>query len=177
MKYPLIESLNTIRMEADQTAQRIMESVQNHPKCSLIVETADSILGSLAAQLRAGKKFSPAEIEEYAQLYASLSLLAQEDIRHGYNIDINTPEGKAKMARVVTKVGDDLPATDNLKRVASVNGQSYLKQVRNELTNFPGMDPAKQQAFINQVNKLRIGYERLKNQLKSAVTPAVHAMA
>lgn len=175
MKFPLIESLNKIRIETDSTAQYIMESVQRHPKCDLIIESADTVLGALAAKLRAGKKLSPEELEEYAQLYASLSLLAREDIRQGFNIDTSTPTGKAKFSRVVNNVGVDLPATNNVKRVAMVNGQSYLQQIRTDLTNFSGMDEMKQQQFINQVNKLRIGYERVKNQLKSNAAPTVSA--
>lgn len=171
MKFPLIESLNAIRTETEHTARMIMESVENHPDRNIIVESADSVLGQLAAKLRAGKQLSPGEVQEYAQLYASLSLLAQDSVRHGYNIDISTPEGKAKFARIVTKVGEDQAATDNVKRVATVNGQSHLQQIQSDLQNFPAMDPTKQQIFINQINKLRLGYERVKNQLSAGVAP------
>jgi hypothetical protein len=169
MKFALIESLDTIRTETDQTAQYIMESVLTHPDRDVIIESADSVLGILAAKLKAGKPLQPAEVDEYAQLYASLSLLAQNSVRHGYNIDIATPEGKAKFGRIVSKVGEDQAATENLKKVANVNGQSHLKQIRTDLGNFPAMDPAKQQIYINSINKLRLSYERVKNQLSAAV--------
>jgi hypothetical protein len=177
MNFALIESLSAICTEADQTAQNILESVKTHPNRNLIIETADSVLGQLAAKLKAGRELSPAEVEEYAQLYASLSLLSQEQVRAGYNIDLETPEGKAKFGRIVSKVGDDLAATDNVKRVAAVNGQSLLAKMRKELQGFTGMDPTKQQIYINQVNKLRIGYERVKNQLGASINPSAAAPA
>lgn len=172
MKFTLIESLNVIRAETEQTAHAIMESVSAHPDRDLIIETADSVLGILAAKLKAGKPLTPAEVEEYAQLYTSLSLLAQDSVRTGYNIDLKTAEGKAKFGRIITTVGDDMASTANVKRVASVNGKSQLGQIRNDLTGFTGMDPAKQQIFINQINKLRLGYERVKNQFISSSSGA-----
>jgi hypothetical protein len=166
MSFTLIESLNTIGHEIEIAVRCIMESVESHPDRDTIIETADSVLGQLVTKLKTNS-LKPEEADEYAQLYASLSLLAQDTVRQALNINLASPTGKQKFANVVNKVGDVPGMTAQVKKVAQVNGQSHYKQILRDLQGFSSMDPQKQSQYINSVNKLRIGYERVKNQLSS----------
>jgi hypothetical protein len=171
MNFPLIESLNALSNELDVIARNITESVSIDASQQPFVESADVVLGTLAAKLKAGS-LQGAECDEYAQLYAALSLLAQDTVRQAYNMDISTPAGKQKFANVVQSTGDNQNVTTQVKRVATVNGQSHYQQILKDLQNFNNMEPQQQQAYINSINKLRIGYERAKNSM-GAKTPAV----
>lgn len=171
MSFTLIESLNTIGHEIEDSVRHIMESTENHPDRNIIIESADSVLGQLAAKLKANA-LRPEEMDEYAQLYASLSLLAQDSVRQALNINIASPTGKQKFSNVVTKVGDDPGMTAQVKKVAQVNGQSHYQQIKRDLEGFAQLADQQKQQYINSINKLRIGYERVKAQLGSQGTNA-----
>lgn len=167
MKFPLLESLNAISNEIDGIAKEVTYSMAHIKESVQLVESADGVLGTLAAKLKSGN-LQGGDYSEYAQLYAALSLLAQEDVRQAYNIDISTPAGKQKFASIVNGTGENQSVTTQVKRVAAVNGQSHYKQILSDLQNFQSLDPQKQQQYINTINKLRLGYERAKNTMQNA---------
>lgn len=167
MSFALIESLNVLGNELDQAAKIIIESVENHPDREIILESADGVLGALAAKLRGGAKMTPADIEEYAQLYTSLNLLADANHRAAVNMDTSTPAGQQRMLNVLQNTGEQPSITAQVKKFAIVNGQRMLNNIKQTLTSFQQLDDAKKQNFINEINRLRITFERAKNSIAS----------
>lgn len=171
MNFALLESLNTIGQEIEVSVRNILVSIQDLPDRDAIAESADSVLGQLADKLKSNT-LDPREADEYAQLYSSLALLAQDNIRQNFKIDVSTPDGKKRFARVIDGVGQDPGITAQVKKVATVNGESHYKDIKRDLENFASMDPQKKQQYINGVNKLRIGYERVKSQMGAGAQAA-----
>lgn len=169
----LLESLSVEGNDILIATNLIIESVAKFDQGAVIVETADSVLGALAAKLRAGGTLSPQDVEEYSVLYASLSLLANADVRAGFNIDLAQPQGQAKFSTILNDVGTDPAVTREVGRVATETGQSRLNQVRKELQNFNTMKPIDQQLYVNRINKLRLAYERARSQLAQKNLPQV----
>jgi hypothetical protein len=171
----LLESLQAEGAQIAASTTTILETAPYFAQGALVVESADAVLGQLAAKLRAGATLTPAEIEEYAVLYASLGMLADPNIRAGFNIDLTQPAGQAKFSTILNDTGTNPAVTKEVGKVAIFNGKSRLEQVRNELRNFPTMKPTDQQLYVNSINKLRIAFERAKAQLAQRNLPAVDA--
>lgn len=170
-----LQTLNETGNEILSDTITILETAPYFENGNSIVESADGVLGAMAARLRAGKMFTPEEAEEYAVLYASLSMLADPNIRAGFNIDLTQPTGQAKFLAILSDTGENPALTAEVGKVALQTGKSRLEQVRNDLRNYPAMKPVDQQLFVNRINKLRIAFERAKNQLLQKGLPPMDA--
>lgn len=160
-----LESMRQIGSEVILSTDLIVESVTHMALDPTLFESADSVLGALSANLRAGNKMSPKEHEEFAVLYTSLTLLADPAVRAGFNIDLNNLEGQAKFSAILRGVGDNHMTTQEVAKVATRSGKARLAKTKLELAGFADMKPLDQQLYINAINKLRLAFERAKNQL------------
>lgn len=140
-----------------------------------IVESADSVLGQLAAKLKAGVPLQGDELTQFAILYTSLTMLADKNVRAGFNIDLTNPQGQAKFSTILNDTGTNPAVTTEVSKVASEMGKSKLTQTENDLRNFPAMKEFDKQLYINRINKLRLAFERAKQQLAQRELPATDA--
>ena len=166
-----LESLQGYSTEIITAAVSIVETAPYFENSNLFVESADSILGQLAAKLRANAMLNPQEVDEFAILYTSLSLLADPNVRAGFNIDLTQPNGQAKFKTILNDTGENPAVTREVGKVATVTGKGRLEKMKNDLRNYPTMKPMDQQLFVNQINKLRIAFERAKQQLAQKNLP------
>lgn len=170
----LLESLQEAGNEI-LTATQVIVEMTHYYNTQMVVESADAVLGALSAKLRAGAQLSPQEVEEYATLYTALSMLADPNIRAGYNIDLTQPGGQAKFSTILNDTGTNPAVTAEVSKVATENGQARLAQTKTQFTNFAAMKPMDQQLFVNRINKLRIAFERAKQQLSQRELPPMDA--
>jgi len=172
MDFTLIEGINAIGNELQSITNTLVESISNVPAASRpeLFESASTVLSTLVTKLKS-HNMTDADNIAFAQLYTSLSLLAQDAVRQGFNIDLATDQGKAKFINIIDNVGDNPRLTAQVQRIASVSGQSKYNQVLNDFENFYDKTPQQQQDYIQSINKLRIAYERASEKFaKDAMT-------
>ena len=172
MDLSLIESLNVIGNELNLLTSTLCESITTLPagERAQLFESASTVLSTLVTKLKS-HNMSDADNTAFAQLYVSLSLLAQDAVRQGFNIDLSTPQGKTKFINIIDNVGDNPRLTAQVQRIASVSGQSKYNQVLKDFETFYQKSPAEQQDYIQSINKLRIAYERASDRFaKEAMT-------
>lgn len=167
----LIEFLMTEGGTISDITTSIIEAADFYESGHAIVESADSVLGQLSAKLKANAPLQADELEQYATLYTSLSMLADKDVRAAFNIDLTDPHGQAKFSTILNDTGTNPAVTREVAKVASETGRGKLEKMKNDLRNYPAMKPMDQQLFVNRINKLRIAFERAKQQLAQRDLP------
>lgn len=163
MSFTLIEHLNGISLEIARIARILQESHASSDK--LLVETADSVLNQMYTMLKNGGQMTPQETDDYAQVLTGLSILSIDDNRQTYHIDISTTEGQQKFLNIMDHVGEDKSITLQIRRLATEEVTSEYKKNLKKMETFRQMSPTERQQFLVAVNKLRLGYHKLREMI------------
>ena len=163
MQFTLIEQLNGFTSEVDTIAFILSETFVESEQA--LYETADGVLDSLYTMLKNGGRFSEKEAEDYAEIVAGLSLLSIDDNRQALNINIATPEGQQKFLNVMDHVGEHNGISLQVRRLARDEDGSQYRSILNKIKFFSQSNPMEQQKFLVDVNKLRIGYRKVREQM------------
>lgn len=160
MSFALIEEFSGFAVEVDIIARILRESTNDR----LLIETADDVLSHFYSMLQQGGRFTPQEAEDFAHVMAGLSHLTVDDNRQAQNINLTTPEGQKKLLNVIDHTGESKPITMQLRRIATDHSDDF-KKLHNRIIGYREMSPFDQHSFKVDVNKLRLGYKKLRQQI------------
>lgn len=163
MPFTLIEQLNGFTSEVDTIAYILSETFIETEQA--LYETADGVLDSLYTMLKNGGRFSEKEAEDYAEILAGLSLLSIDDNRQKLHVNIATPEGQEKFLNIMDHVGEHNGITLQVRRLARDAEGSQYSSLYKKIQNFAQVSPMERQKFLVDVNKLRLGYRKLRQQM------------
>ena len=164
MPFTLIEQLNGFTSEVDTIAYILSESFKDTDVA--LYETADGVLDQLYTMLKNGGRFHEKEAEDYAEIVAGLSLLAIDHKRQEMHINISEPEGQKKFLNILDHTGEHNGISLQVRRVARDEEGSQYRSFYNKFRNFSHSKPAEQQQVIVDINKLRLAYQKLRQQMK-----------
>lgn len=164
MQFTLIEQLNGFTTEVDIIAFILSESFIDSERT--LYESADGVLDQLYTSLKNGGRFHEKEAEDYAEIVAGLSLLAVDHKRQEMHINIATQEGQDKFLNILNHTGEHNGISLQVRRIARDEEGSQYKSFYNKFRNFSHSSPAEQQKVLVDVNKLRLGYKKLHQQIK-----------
>ncbi len=150
MKYELLKSIDT-----EITEEELFESncqYISNGKISVVVETAESVLGTVTAQLKAGKNPFFKQDQELPMLHAVRGLMAlrTKEVRDAAGI------GKKGMPTVAAKMGEVANITDLIKKVGAGQKGLITKEM---LTNKDTI-----QQLIQNLDKLRMAYSKVASK-------------
>ena len=131
-------------------------------ECPTLVEDAEMLLGKVTSALQGGK--SLAGNENMAKALAGLKVLMDPDIRSAVAPEIKGINPKFTIKDVIMKAGEDQEANKVLMRVADMYAKSEVDKYGNILKTIDE-DPAKKEALIKNLNKMRMQYSRVKGLL------------
>lgn len=127
---------------------------------TIIIEGAEELLGKISARLQSGKSF--AGNENIAKALAGLAVLMDPDTRAAIAPEVKGINPKFTIKDVITKAGDEKDANKVLMRIADMYAKSEVEKYSNILKS-AAADPQKKKALINNLNKMRMQYSRVKN--------------
>ena len=123
-----------------------------------LCESAQEVIGKVAAQLAAGKD-PGSQNDSLIKLLAGLVLLANPDNR----TVLGLPK-PADAARLVDLVGRNPTANKQVIDFASQSA-STVTQIKNTLTTFSKLSSSQKQEFIRRLYKLQFIFTKLRNKL------------
>lgn len=164
MSFTLIEQLNGFTSEVNTIAYILSESFNEGDQA--LYETADSVLDHIYTMLKNGGRMHEKEAEDFAEIVAGLSMLTVDHKRQEMHINIAEPEGQQKFMNVLDHVGEHNGISLQVRRIARDAEGSQYRSYYNKLRNFSHAKPAEQQKTLVDINKLRLAYQKLRQQMK-----------
>lgn len=140
---------------------RLMFEGFSDEKLATIVESAAKYLGLVSASLKLKGQIQ--DMEKAIDMVTALRVLGTAENRDAFNV-------KRSTFKVLVQKAGDAPNVDAAlsKLSKSPSVVSMRQQVKDLLTAATQGDENKTTEVVNLLNKLRLGYERVQNQLQSA---------
>jgi hypothetical protein len=120
----------------------------------VLYESAQKILGTMAAQIAAGK--NPAATDSnLVNIVAGLFILSDPNNIKGYNID------DVNLIKIINLTGTTPNATHYVAQIGA-RAPSLVTNLKKQLDRLPNMDTDAKRSLINKLNKLQFVFTQLK---------------
>ncbi len=162
----LIQQINESASEHESLVENVISNAAvlfegfSSDSIALIAESAAKYLGQLAAQLKFNRQLQ--DMAKAVDMVTALRVLGSSENRDAFNIRMNTFKVLVQKAGEDANVDSALAKLSRNPSVASVRQQveAMLKAAVENGDNELGV-------ALSNVNKLRLGYERVQNKLQS----------